>query len=406
MKQCRVWALLCLTSLIASLASPAAASGWKLVFGDEFDSSQLDRTKWATRYIYSGETTDHLNDEVQRYKDNQNHIVRDGELQLVAREMGPNNFESGMIRSKQTFYYGYFETRVLFPKGRGIWPAFWLNPDYDEEGRLAWPPEIDIFEYVVNGKEDLETMLHSAASTTPNAPPITYSYRDPNYDTRWMSYVNSTPLNDDWHVFGLVWTPENISMFVDGKRIYTRPYQWLKRDGTLGAPAHVLLNFAVGGHWAGRHGIDQSQFPQAFRVDYVRVCQFTSDASGKPECGGSRFTPNPAEFGYRAEQNDLPKPILGPKTLVVQSTGSSKDPIKRLDITETTIAIDTHLRLPNSWLNAGRKLALSLRAPQTNKEFSRITLPLDTTTLDASSKEQLKIPRSLPGGLTRFRRLS
>lgn len=39
--------------------------------------------------------------------------------------------------------------------------------------------------------------------------------------------------------------------------------------------AHVLLNLAMGGQWAGRYGIDDSAFPQALEIDYVRVYQRT-----------------------------------------------------------------------------------------------------------------------------------
>lgn len=35
----------------------------------------------------------------------------------------------------------------------------------------------------------------------------------------------------------------------------------------------MLLKLAIGGEWAGRHGIDDSMFPQSLEVDYVRVYQ-------------------------------------------------------------------------------------------------------------------------------------
>ncbi|RYD86861.1 MAG: glycoside hydrolase family 16 protein, partial [Sphingobacteriales bacterium] len=34
---------------------------------------------------------------------------------------------------------------------------------------------------------------------------------------------------------------------------------------------HLLLNVAVGGDWGGAQGIDNSTFPNAMEVDYVRV---------------------------------------------------------------------------------------------------------------------------------------
>src|SRR5215510_9616885 len=54
--------------MVASTGS-ARSAGWELVFSDEFSGDKLDRTKWATRYIYNNEKMDHLNDEKQRYRD-------------------------------------------------------------------------------------------------------------------------------------------------------------------------------------------------------------------------------------------------------------------------------------------------------------------------------------------------
>jgi hypothetical protein len=40
----------------------------------------------------------------------------------------------------------------------------------------------------------------------------------------------------------------------------------------VAAPAHVLLNLAIGGGWAGRYGIDDTKFPTSFDIDHVRIC--------------------------------------------------------------------------------------------------------------------------------------
>lgn len=62
-----------------------------------------------------------------------------------------------------------------------------------------------------------------------------------------------------------------MTLFVDGLKVCTLTYQWNYGDGTLAGPAHILLNFAVGGAWAGRHGVDDTAFPQAFQIDWVRA---------------------------------------------------------------------------------------------------------------------------------------
>jgi beta-glucanase (GH16 family) len=302
--------------MLLPLAVPAQA-GWDLRFDDEFDGSQLDRSRWATRLIYEHETLDHLNDEAQRYRDNGNHVVSNGTLALTARKT-PTGWESGMIRSLQTFYYGYFEARVKFPKGRGIWPAFWINSDYDLEGKVSWPPEVDIFEYVVNGVEDRPDMVHSAGSMMKGEHPA-FTYMDPKFNKNLNDFFADKPLNEDWHVFGFLWLPHAYTVYLDGKQLYTRDFEWSQKPGLLAPPAHVILNFAVGGHWPGRYGIDEDQFPQAFLVDYVRVCQF-SEKPGKGNCPHRPSTPDLGNVRY-SSPGDLARPVLRP---FADSQGAAK----------------------------------------------------------------------------------
>ena len=296
--------------LVVASAGPARSAGWELVFSDEFNGDKLDRTKWATRYIYNNETMDRFNDEKQRYRDN--HVVSGGVLSLTAKKNeGADTFDSAMIRSHQTFYYGYYEARVFLPNARGSWPAFWLEADYDIDGKFWHPPEIDVFEYVINGVEDKPNMLHSNAMSKDKWTPQSYTYVDSSFVLKFQDMISQEDLNKDWHIAGFVWAPDRIAFFWDGRLIYTRTYQWLRKDGQLGPPAHIDLNFAIGGAgWAGRHGIDDAAFPQTFKIDYVRVCQFTSSGRGGRKCGPSDVTPDPNDFGYTAALNDMPKPAF------------------------------------------------------------------------------------------------
>jgi beta-glucanase (GH16 family) len=159
----RAWlgfVLLSLLSLFATSGSRSAfAAGWEVTFEDAFDGDRLDRDKWATRFVYSNEQLDFLggkNGEEQRYRDNGNHEVSNGRLRLIARLSGSPDakYESGLIRSYRTFYYGYFEAKLKLPPGRGTWPAFWLIPDQDENGDITWPPEIDILDNANNERDD------------------------------------------------------------------------------------------------------------------------------------------------------------------------------------------------------------------------------------------------------------
>jgi len=210
-----------------------------------FDGTELDRIAWATRYIYNDGTLDKLNDEQERYEDHRNHDLANGILSLVARPVRDGrgaSYESGMIRSRRTFYYGYFETRVFLPDARGAWPAFWLNSDYDGDGRLSWPPEIDAFEFVNNGTHETPDMIHSSVTVSKTgAQDGHWMFRDSTFNPKWTYFRSPSPLNVGWQVIGLLWKPDSVSMYLNGKKLYTRAYRWVYDDGTRAGPAHVLL---------------------------------------------------------------------------------------------------------------------------------------------------------------------
>jgi beta-glucanase (GH16 family) len=241
-------------------------AGYKLVFSDEMNGAEIDTSLWWTRYVYSGGYLDYLNDEKERYREHGNHVMTGTSMKLMANKVG-SGYESGMLRSKKIFKYGYYEARVRMPPGKGMWPAFWLNA---ETG--GWPPEIDIFEFVNNGVEDTPDMLHTGIINH-GVQGKAFLYADPQFNKQWTFLRAPYAFPDAFHVISALWAQDHVATYVDGKKIVDRGYLWLHDNGTDGGYAHVLLNLAVGGSWAGRHGIDDSAFPQGLEIDYVRVYQ-------------------------------------------------------------------------------------------------------------------------------------
>jgi len=297
---------------LSLVAIPAWAGGFRLVFEDQFDGNELDREKWATRYVYKDGTLATLNDELEDYADLENHVVENGTLSLVARRKpGSDRYHSGVIRSRQTFYYGYFEARVFLPNAKGIFPAFWINSDHDADGRLEWPPEIDAFEYVINETNETPDMIHSGLLLGKKGlRGGKWLYRDPNFDERWTYFRAPKPLNTSWQVVGMLWRPDTVTVYLNGKKLYEREYRWVYDDGQLAGPAHVLLNLAVGGKWAGLNGVDHGKFPQSLRIDYVRVCQYDPASTSTARCGGNPMAPSPSEGAYSTPLPDLKRTRL------------------------------------------------------------------------------------------------
>lgn len=248
---------------------PILGKGYKLVQNWDFGVNIRDETElrqqFYTRYIYANGTLDHLSDEWTRYRDNENHVFRDGSLALVARPKGdlrPGEIESGMLRSKWSGKYGYFEIRMKVPKGRGLWAAFWLNP---EDRR--WPPEIDVVEIVNNGTDTTRDSFHYLHGIGTKDSRTRFSLLNGG-----RTYRPGFDYADGFHTFAVKWKQKAVRHYVDGKLVVDRTFQWTHDDGTDGGPAHVLVNLAVGGKWPGPP-IEPDAFPAMLEIDYIRVWQ-------------------------------------------------------------------------------------------------------------------------------------
>jgi lysophospholipase L1-like esterase/beta-glucanase (GH16 family) len=254
--------------IIAEPTTARVPDGFQLAFSDEFNGKTVDKSKWFHRFIYDNAKLDFLNNETGRRVDSALSIV-DGALTITATPRNDGKWNTGLCRSRWTFKYGYIEGAVKFPDNRGAWPSFWLNsgiqyPD-GTFSRLTWPPEIDIFELVNNGREGpyaITSFVHGKKAIGET----TYSILDKN-----GNYIPGYSFADGkWHVIGCHWTPTESTTYVDGVMIVSRKYRWVYDDGEEAVPAHILCDLAVGGKWPGEPTNDD---PMTLQFDYVRVYQ-------------------------------------------------------------------------------------------------------------------------------------
>ena len=244
--------LLILASLSFCAVCPAAENadhpGWRLTFCDEFEGSALDTQKWNPNDPWGRER----NHELQAYVKDA-FEVRDGILRINADKhqafySGKQRaYTSGMMTTQGKFsqQYGRFEIRCRVPKGKGMWPAFWLLPE-----PLDWPPEIDV----------LEVLGHQ-----PNKVYMTHHFRDgqKKHGSHGGSW-RGPDFSAQFHQFAVEWSPKAIVWFVDGVE------RFRSEDSIPQGKMYMLVNLAVGGDWPGAPD-EKTPLPAAFEVDYIRV---------------------------------------------------------------------------------------------------------------------------------------
>lgn len=209
---------------------------------DEFDLRTLKGNKEAQLYVDPG---------FQRLGLNPFHVAN-GVLEIRA-EPAPQGaqaalrgyrYVSGVITTQPTFSqtYGYFEMRAKLPRGKGVWPAFWLLP-----ADLSWPPEVDIMESVGDPSKYYVTYHSNAAKDGGTEVPIT---------------------PDAFHVFAVSWDSKDVVWFVDGREVKRLP-----TPPDMHKPMFMVANVALGGDWAGQPDAS-TPFPASLSIDYIRAYRF------------------------------------------------------------------------------------------------------------------------------------
>jgi len=250
-------------TVIISEDDPDYSSRLQLVWSDEFDGDTVNEENWTFETGASGWG----NNELQNYTSGQNSKVENGRLTITARKIDENKqpgsyTSSRMIsRDKYEFTYGKMEIRAKLPSGTGIWPAIWMLGT--NIGEVGWPTcgEIDIMEYVGYQPNTIHATVHTSAGYGSNGK---------------GSSKTLESAEEDFHVYGLIWTEKEMIFYTDSLDNVTFRYAPANKTADnwpFDKPQFFILNVAVGGNWGGAQGIDNSIFPQTMEVDYVRVYQ-------------------------------------------------------------------------------------------------------------------------------------
>ncbi len=254
---------------------------WKLVWNDEFDGTQLDKTKWDFRTHMMGKRHRTWIEDEGIELDGKSNVIfkcieKDGEICSCQLQTGYNYMDAphkddgdcwggGLVwpigkfkKHKFLHGHGYYECRCKLQKKEGWWSAFWVqSPTIGccDDTEIAGV-EIDIMESFKPGKIAKHNVIYNG-------------YGDDYAEVR-VGLGEDAPVLDtsEWHTFGLLWDETGYTYYIDGKE-----------DGHADGPMthreeFIIISTEVKGYRSKeRRASDAARLAvgDEFIVDYVRV---------------------------------------------------------------------------------------------------------------------------------------
>lgn len=244
--------------------------GWRYAWGDEFQGSKLDLSKWKHELGVIRNR-----DAVQCYtKDCVK--VRKGKLLLISQARQTRNsrynareknwqsqiktmpYASGSVTTRDVKHFespGRLEIRARIPKAKGVWPALWTM----HVNQYGWPAngEIDILEHISQEPDRCYSIFRWGRNGGNQEQKVIRTTEIPNY-------------HKDFHVYVLEWDAEVMRILIDNKEVGRVPIadaNYPDGNNPLRTPCYLIMNTAIDG-WA--EAPDAAQYPVQFEIDYVR----------------------------------------------------------------------------------------------------------------------------------------
>lgn len=210
-----------------------APAGYSLVWNDEFKGRTIDNAKWRTNQprmtAYDG---------VGNFDEGTVRSVGNGRLLMTAYKNpdtanynGKTYLTTNSIttENRMSFKYGYLEVKAKVPYKAGCWPSLWLRSpnaaQTDLTGKDGYNMEVDIIEpfgYTDQNGTTIHETNKSNDSDHCQAAVGNYKFK------------NAENLANEYHIYGFLWTADEIKFFIDGECFAAYTKDTLARMGYKG----------------------------------------------------------------------------------------------------------------------------------------------------------------------------
>lgn len=207
--------------------------GYSLVWNDEFKGRTIDNAKWRTNQprmtAYDG---------VGNFNEGTVRSVGNGRLLMTAYKNSDTTKYNGKTylttnsittENRMSFKYGYLEVRAKVPYKAGCWPSLWLRSpnaaQTDSTGKDGYNMEVDIIEpfgYTDQNGTTIHETNKSNDSDHCQAAVGNYKFK------------NAENLANEYHIYGFLWTADEMKFFIDGECFAAYTKDTLARMGYKG----------------------------------------------------------------------------------------------------------------------------------------------------------------------------
>lgn len=251
-------------------AENANAEGWYLTLSEDFEGDTLPQPFVPSPHGLRN--TEYWCDQMVSVKDG-NAVIRarrDENHKCDVCGAAQGEFTGGIETRKMengesipTFEqaFGYYEARVMFPKSRGMWSAFWIQTN--SMGNIG-----------NKGEDGMEIDIYESSFYNTNRSLMGHALHYDGYDPRHHKCMGTTrdfgaDLYDGYHTFALKWTPEEYVFYIDGKPTWASDF-----GGVSKVPSFIRFTNELRPGKVGPYGQELGEFEgREFYVDYVRVYQ-------------------------------------------------------------------------------------------------------------------------------------